>query len=72
MSAAAQPTPVSTWIALKAQFFMQAPHSMHASLSANSALLFLNVNAPCGQTSTHRPHPLHKDFSYRIFETFRM
>jgi hypothetical protein len=59
MIAAAQPTPELTLIAPKSQFFAQAPHSMHRSLSVTAARLSCISNTPRGQTSTHLPHPEH-------------
>src|SRR5512143_3680478 len=57
--AAAQPTPLSTLNAPKAQLDAQAPHSMHLSLSMMTAFLSRSTNTLCGQTSRHMPHPVH-------------
>jgi hypothetical protein len=46
MTAAAQPTPFSTVIAPKAQFIMQAPHSIQQSLSTISAFCPFIRNTP--------------------------
>lgn len=59
MIAAAQPTPAFTESAPKSQFFAQAPHSMQRSRSVTTARFSRISNTPCGQTSTHRPHPAH-------------
>jgi hypothetical protein len=59
MIAEAQPTPESTVMAPKSQFLAQAPHSMHRSLSVTTARLSCIMKTPCGQTSTHLPHPAH-------------
>ncbi len=59
MMAAAQPTPLSTLSAPKAQLPAQAPHSMHWSLSRTTAFLFFRAKTPCGQTSMHIPQPVH-------------
>jgi hypothetical protein len=59
MIAAAQPTPLSTRKAPKAQLFAQAPHSMHLSLSRITAFLSLTAKTLWGQTSMHFPQPVH-------------
>ncbi len=59
ITAAAQPTPERTWSASAGQFLEQAPHSMHASLFAISALPFVRPKTACGQTFKHTPHPTH-------------
>jgi hypothetical protein len=59
MTAAAQPTPASTVIALAGQFVAHAPHSMHKSLSTIRAFLSATLKTPCGHTSSHLPHPTH-------------
>jgi hypothetical protein len=59
MMAAAHPTPGLTLIAPEAQFRMHAPHSMHAPLSAIDAFPPAMAKTACGQTSMHRPQPVH-------------
>jgi hypothetical protein len=70
MMAAAQPTPESTVIAPNSQFMAQAPHSMHLSLSVTMARLSCMRKTPCGQTSTHRPQPVHFSASKFSVVTF--
>ena len=60
ITAAAHPTPAFTRIAPEAQFWAQAPHSMHAPRSTIAALPSVMENTACGQTSTHSRHPLHR------------
>ncbi len=59
MIAAAHPTPLSTRIAPNAQLVMQAPHSIHLSLSTMTAVLSFIDKTPWGQTSMHVPQPMH-------------
>jgi len=59
MIADAQPTPALTVIAPNSQFMAQAPHSMHRSRSVRTARFSCMAKTPCGQTSTHLPHPAH-------------
>jgi hypothetical protein len=72
ITALAHPTPGLTEIAPAAQFFAHAPHSMHASRSARRARRFSISNTACGQTSTHRPHPVHVFASNRSVTTLEM
>jgi len=55
----AQPTPALTVIAFAGQFFAQAPHSIHKSLSVICTFFATISNTPCGQTSAQRPQPTH-------------
>ncbi len=71
MIAAAQPTPLFTEIAPKEQFTAQAPHSMHASRSTISALLFWSTRTSRGQTSIHLPQPVQASLSSFSEDTFR-
>jgi hypothetical protein len=57
--AAAHPTPFLTESAPNAQFCAHAPHSMQLSGQMTRALLSRTSKTPCGQTSTHRPQPVH-------------
>src|SRR5665648_249321 len=59
MTAAAQPVPDFTSMALKAQFMAHAPHSMQLSLSVISALPLFIENTSWGHTFRHIPHPTH-------------
>jgi hypothetical protein len=59
MTPAAHPTPAFTDIAWVGQFFAQAPHSMHASRSVISDLLFFIEKTGCGHTVAQSPHPMH-------------
>lgn len=66
----AQPTPGLTLMAAAGQFVAQAPHSMHASRSANRALLFTTVKTVWGQTIAHIPQPMHFSASSSKVVTF--
>lgn len=57
--AAAQPTPASTEIALQAQFFAHAPHSIHASRSTTRTVSSRICRTARGHTSKHIPQPVH-------------
>jgi hypothetical protein len=70
MIAAAQPTPALTVMAPNSQLRVQAPHSMHRSLSVIAARLSRISKTRCGQTSTHRPHPVHLSAEYLSVVTF--
>jgi len=59
-SAAAQPTPLSTVRAPKAQFRIQALHSMHLFLSVITAFRSSIINTPWGHTSAHLPQPVQR------------
>jgi hypothetical protein len=64
MIAEAQPTPLLTRMAPKAQLPAQAPHSMQRSLSVSRARAAgpgspLISKMPWGHTSAHLPQPVH-------------
>jgi hypothetical protein len=59
MTAAAQPTPVFTYMASAGQFFAQAPHSMQASRLLMLTIFSFILNTAWGHTVMHIPHPMH-------------
>lgn len=82
MTAAAQPTPDATWIALAGQLSAHAPQAMHRSADAMQAVLPVlcdvvaprvsaNANTLCGQTSMQVPHPVHLFVSSSSDSPFR-
>jgi hypothetical protein len=61
----AHPTPLCTVIACTGQFMAQAPHSIHETDTASTAVSLPGTNTPCGQTLLHIPQFIQRSGSYR-------
>jgi hypothetical protein len=71
--AEAQPTPLSTAMAMAGQFNAHAPHSMQAAESARRTALPSGAKTACGQTLMHIPQLMHRSRSYRrVFRVYEL